>query len=237
MDALRWLLLARHRSRVEFKPDAATFVGYLDDVTAAANETGAGAGLSGSDLVLTQAGSIPGATGSPLGRAITAANQHFSCSQAFIENFILDDTFTFLWTLRNASAGSTRLCVLGNYGGSLPMIFIKDDTSGKLQFNLCDDSGYPGPLTTSAAYPTSGQFTVGLWSDGTFVRGGFTALSKPTKWSDFPSANRISMTRAWSMTPPLVWTYLHLIASNTGALYGTFERIVVSRNCLIDNAA
>jgi len=55
-----------------------TYICFFENTSAGGNETGRGGGLAGADLVLTQAGNIAGAIGSPPNRQLDGSDDYFS---------------------------------------------------------------------------------------------------------------------------------------------------------------
>lgn len=210
-------------------PDSNTFVLFHTNTSTAGDDTGSGGGLSGSDLIATQSGSIPGASGTPIGRVISApSSQYFTLADNVIGNLISGKTS---WTI---------MIEFSNYGqsayspllyGCSPEIHIGHQTSDT---TMAFKPNGGAASYTSDPVPSSGRFIVAMWFDGTYFRGGFYTGGVPTKWSDFDSGKRISVTSSTPVTYISKTSYI----GKQGGYYAnaTLHGILFSKTCLINNA-
>lgn len=91
----------RQIPETEALANADNYVCEMTNATAGGNETGVGGGLTGADLVLSQAGTLPGAVGgwrTVTDRAAMALQATAALLNAFFQNVA---GFSVLWKLRN----------------------------------------------------------------------------------------------------------------------------------------
>ena len=220
----------------EYTPDANTYVCAFENTTLNGPETGLGGGLSGSDLVLTAYGDVPGAAGSPLGRAL-ATGRYFLGSAA-ITNILKSPTWTFIAKGRDctdtAEGTFARACGSGNDDNFMRL----GRSSGGLLSGVVADSSLPW---TSAVLPSSGSLYAFMYADGTnFCRLGFSS-AKPTSWAAIPSSQKTEHLSSLGNLSGVAdaTTYFQVnsyLPGNVNAAFQldwTIEYVVVSRTCLI----
>lgn len=88
----------------EATADSNTFVVEMTG-SSAANETGVGGGLSGADLVWTQSGSIPAASG---GFRALDGSMYFSCTDTFLTTLLGQSTWTIMTQIKNLTSIGNR---------------------------------------------------------------------------------------------------------------------------------
>jgi len=163
---------------------------------AATNETGQGV-VTGADLDLTQNNAIPAATGSPPTRALTAVSSQFFEHTSTLGAIADSGGWSIIIKAKDfADSATTQQLYYGEHvAGKLRIRFYKADTSNALNVNIYDvgASAFVLNATTSGAIPSTGDVYICVWYDGTYFRGGFS-VTKPTKWSDFASTDRITAT-------------------------------------------
>lgn len=197
---------------------------------ASANEAGAGGGLSGVDLVLTQNGSIGAAAGG--GRSITGA-QYFTCTAALLA------------ALLNGGEWAIMRRIIGMYTSSGSMWnFELDEESAKqsLVGYQCGPTGYVlGQLTrnTPARYNAQlGGTPVmtaafdgwdAFWlKDGIFHFGVKRDPAPPTGWESFATGDRAAQKTDISFAG-YAWSGLRQIIGTTGSPAMKIGTLVVSK--------
>jgi len=211
-----------------------TFVVLLDDVSASSNETGEGGGLSGADLVLTQYGSVAGATGSPPTRALPSSDG-FTVTQGLIAMLHGATEFTLIWKVKrnsgwasgNPSLGEMdcgdRLNVqwyVGNFDIHMGAQYIAYNAGGPVDNGIDGDTYY-----------------ICIWQDSLSgsLRFGYTLNMMPTYSSDmtgkvnFPSTMTLTENGALA-NDEIFGNPSHVAGFKCDAYYA-----VMSKACLIVN--
>jgi len=168
-----------------------THICVMENPVAGGDETGRGI-KSGADLVWTQSGNVPGATGDPPNRQLTDKTKLFTSSEALGQTVFAGNTWLVgtKWTNLNRPASVQSYLVFNLHGDARLYAYL--NTTGTISFYVKDAAGTVHlNATTVGAAPTGTDVWVFIWSDGTVVRGGW-ALAKPTKWSDFGANNRVT---------------------------------------------
>lgn len=91
---------------VETEADADSYVCEFDG-GASANEVGVGGGLTGADLILTQSGGVPAASGG--GRSLTSPSMYFQSTAACFNAFNMAENLTVIYQCSELSAAGA-LC-------------------------------------------------------------------------------------------------------------------------------
>lgn len=215
---------------------ANNYICLMENASAGGNETGQGGGLSGADLVLTQTGSVAGATGSPPKRQFDGANDVLDATSSFVNGLFLGSTWTFIqkWNALVVSGLSLNFF----WNSATDYLNLERDAGGHLRLYVADSGGNKATAYTTAAIPSSGDVWVMGWYDGGsgLIRCGW-ATSKPTKWSDFAANNRASVSNSISYgglggrTSP--------VGNTPGGHFpqGSLYYVIGSKKCLIDNAS
>lgn len=110
--------------------DALNYVCETNNASTGGNETGVGGGLSGADLVLYQAGTLPGAVGgwrTVTDRAVMALQATATFLSTFLQNAA---GFSALWKLRNinttgATSGSPALFYLYEDAAKVNCVYFR----------------------------------------------------------------------------------------------------------------
>ena len=216
------------------------FCCMMENVNAGGDETGQGGGLTGANLVLTQAGNIAGATGSPARRALDGSGDYFSMTTAAIDALIGNANNTWsivIKALFTDRAAAAQLFWLGQTGYD-EVIRCSVNTNQKVVFNtIQDDTG--DNVTTTDALSNSTVYYFAIWTDGTDLRCGFST-TRPTKWSDFGANDRGifgTNTGAYSGESFTHSKNIFSYESTYEPWLGAGYYVVMSKTCLIDNAS
>lgn len=210
------------------------FVCLMENTTAASNEVGQGGGLSGADLVVTQAGSINGAVGSPPYRYIDT-DDVFTITVPCAD-LITGGAWTVLMKMRDKSSGD--FFQIGSWSApNWDYIQIYSDVAADIREN--DISKDSAALTDTM--PTTGTYWIGAWYDGTYLRWGFTntgsgAGGQPTKWSDFATTKRRTATTTVDYTIGCHDAMNRFGYAGVGYATMKIYCIVLSNTCLINNS-
>jgi len=226
-----------------------TYIAFEENTVAGGNETGRGAGLSGSDLVLTQYGNIAGAEGSPPYRQFDGTDDYQGYTVGLINATLAKNGTVWSWFIKledfnHSSYLETPFCCYRS--DALPKIMCSISEGAATLRMFADDKNGNRIFTFTSTdnVPTTGVVHIGMWCDGTKVRGGFTVGGiKPAKWSDFDTGKRGESTSVCDLGTG--WSGLDTVQSRIGNHAGytykyvdaKFYYIVLSSVCLIDNSA
>lgn len=200
----------------EATADANTFVCEFTG-GAGANETGVGGGLTGVDLVLTQVGSIPAASGGF--RTLNGTTQYFTCTANALVTMLNGTEWTIMWRVKNWSNVDMRyLCDLRD--GTLNNGFIainKATTTSYLDATVSNKrelyTAVGGGPTVSAAL--DGWFA--MWRKNSNVHYGFLSGSvAPTGWESLPQSQRFVVVNHGDFSADTWATRQHIVGSSTG---------------------
>lgn len=195
---------------------------------ASQNETAMCPSMSGAELVMTQAGAIAAATGSPPTRYVDrSGGDYFSVHQSVV-NRLNGKTFTYIAYCNQLSVHGG---ILEFYDGTRHL-FV--DTDGRFY-----TSGYTTNSDVSwASSPTTptGNIYFVLFDDGTNTYWGW-CTTKPTKLSDIPSTQRVSKTSIdGTQSGSSRKAVLGSDSTSTSVkIYGYY--VLVSDECLIDTTS
>jgi len=221
-----------------------TFICFFENPTTGGDETGRGGGLSGSDLVLTQAGNIAGATGSPPTRYTDGSDDSFNLTTNFAKTLFINTTWTIIAKGRDVKHGSgsnniSNICQFyGNSAGNrrcgISMVIDSSEPNQVLStwgYNAIDDT-QAATVKTTAAVPTTGDvYFIHEW-DGTTRRMGFST-TKPTSWDDIPSSQKITLNIGGNYTDPVSFDQYGRRFFNDynggNAIEGYFYYVIVSK--------
>ena len=170
----------------DYAPDADTFVCAF--AAASGNDTGAGLGLSGSDLVVEQ-GNWGAAAGAPPRRTVAATTASSQVPAAVLNAMLAGPSWSFIMRLKDIGSR-----VDGNYLGW-------NASGGVNCLLLGHEPGYPyfyvhnGSAVLLAGVPANTPAASGdIWlvwdSDGSEIVAGW-CTAKPVNRSDIPAGNRI----------------------------------------------
>lgn len=234
---------------LEEDADSDTFV---CEFTGTGNETGAGAGLSGSNLILTEAGTVSDASDGWR----TLNDGAFRPTQAWIDHFFASNSGnerTLAMHLKNitvdaTTAGETNglfnwvgspatgawYLYIPNSGGSANKLKITNMTGNAYVGIGNNDSWYSDSLFASDA-----EIWICWWQDGTYDRVGWVEGSDaPSKWSDFDSGKRTSASFNGAYASGVTSAANYGFGINNGNIVGRFDinRVVMSLSgSLIEN--
>lgn len=212
-----------------------TFICFMENTTASGDETGRGAGLSGANLVGTEAGNLAGATGSPPSRAFDGANDEIAWTVAAMAAIIADNNYTFVWKWGEITDNTGRY--VSYLASANELLNIWPNAAKKLELTFKDSvqNQQPYGIVTADDVPTTGIIHFALWSDGIYVRFGFTTgNNKPDRWSDFATGKRVSWTVASAFTPDFNAIKMMSLATVQG-MQGDGYYFMASKLCLINN--
>jgi len=185
------------------------YVCMMENTSASTNETGqggGGAGLTGSDLVLTQVGGIPGATGSPPSRSV-AIGDGFDPTTAAADAIVTGTDYTIIMKCHTIGSNYSIGELYGTRGhmawGYTQMAGLYTNGGGGSEY-FANASSQP---------PASGDFYVFLTSkSGKALYSGWNA-TKPLDISSITSTQRVNTTvRNWSSGS---WNSRHSFGSRT----------------------
>lgn len=246
MNGMMQLLNAKKRggkAAYLFESDANTFTCALDSTVANADETGEGGGFSGADLDLTCYGNIKAASGTPPSREFDQGC--LEATAAFLNGVLRNrNTWSFAWIMHDVASGQLKFPLYARVD-VYDKLFIGLN-SGNILYAQAGQAGGmvfdEATAITSGAVPTTGTVLVMAWSDGTYFRAGFIVDpdTVPTKWSDFASANRFSVTCNLNQLNAAgsAYTDRGVFGENFykwDAMFGM--QFMASKSCLINNAA
>lgn len=223
-----------------------TFVVLLENPTAGGNETGAGGGLSGTDLACPQGGNLPGATGTPPRRTFIPDNSQFvelpTAAVAMLKRSIFTVVLKHGPVPSNTNLGLLRLDLGPEYSPSAGVGSFAFMNYDPHMISMYASGGRWDEMTISGFNATYANkpFWVALWADGTTLRGG-VASKKPTKLSDFDAYKAFTVITpadfAVSLLGGAIRKINHYSYGGGGGTGGDYYYLVISRECLINNAA
>ncbi len=238
-----------------------TFVMEMENATANGAETGAGFGLSGTDLAVTVAGTIGGVSSGY--RAFSDGGMHFTStwfntwlprdSTRLSWNFgmllkdisIATDHAYFNWIGGTAGARADASIYFQHYGGG----------GTNARAIVSNNNAYPlstHPLLDLGTVGSTQYLWLGMWSNGTYVRGGWVAgddePESPSEYADFPATQRFSQNytstgagyQYWNYSPLYFYSYGtggQGIGFNNGNAVGNFKlkKFIASKLQLIED--
>jgi len=187
------------------------YVAMMENTSAAGNETGQGGGLTGADLVLTQVGSIAGATGSPPSRYVSrTGGDYFNLTTAAATSMITGTDYTLVMKCHTITSNSSAAEFYDAGRGHMVLGYTK--CAGL----YCNGGGGGEVYVDCAAQPSSsGDFYLFLTSKaGKALYAGWS-LTKPTDLADIPANQKVSTSvRNWSAGS---WANRHSLAARTTA--------------------
>lgn len=180
---------------------AKTYICIFDDATLGADEVGYGY-TSGADLVMTESGNVPGATGTPLYRQLTSGSSQKFTFTVNLQNMLSGQAswFVLLKFTDYASAGNNGMLLAWNGAGNVAgTMHLRFDAGGVLSVNA---PGLAGTVTAGGINATDDEVYVAVWrKSGGDVRAGFQVGSKITSWAGLNANNRVSAAGAAFTNP------------------------------------
>jgi len=234
-----WNKSSTAKGAVDLEESDADSDTFVCEFTGDGDETGAGGGLSGSDLVLTEAGTVSNASDGWR----TLNDGAFRPNNNWINNFFngnTGDERTLAMHLRNVDitpSGEGEANGLFNWVGNPAhdawYLYIPNsggDADKLKTINMSGNAGVGLDGTTfsgSDLFAADDDFWICWWQDGTYDRVGWVE-DAPSKWSDFPSGQRASASFDGGYGVNTASNYGFGI--NNGSICGRFEinRVVMS---------
>lgn len=212
------------------------FVCMMENINAGGDETGQGGGLAGANLVLTEAGGLAGATGTPPTRVADGIDDSLAFTTVALDALMMQNSaFTVIIKVTDlAIVSNDRFLYFRSAGGTEQISIHQSSTKLAVQVK---EAGTDESEITTDAFLVSTEYWIALWSDGTVLRAGF-ATSKPTKWSDFAANKRVQWTNNPGTFTGDTWsTRRSLLTTGGGANFvaGDFSYFIIAKTCLIDN--
>lgn len=158
------------------------FICFFENPVANGDETGQGGGLSGADLVLTEAGSVAGATGTPPTRIFDGSDNRFQFTQNVFDNIAVGaDEWTIILKLKD----------LANHHDANDDYIISINATWNVLRDSAAEAIQFGTLGTTSASPgTSGDIWIIMAKPpGENTYGAFAEGTKPKLKANIPSAN------------------------------------------------
>jgi len=219
------------------------FIIYNDNPAAGGNDAGASptGKISGADLVGTQGGNLPG---SPDGlyRPYDGLDDEMFMTTTCC-NICVNDKWSIMWKCGDMATTvvAVQPVILVDAIGNDAIFFQRDDNKFWVFLAGASKLG-AAPATVP---PSSGIIIMGLWCDGTYVRGGWVADGdgsgpggQPIKWSDFPAAQRVSATNACDFTGKTFDSNMNILMTRQPHYIAwNFYWLILHSACLIDNNA
>ena len=208
----------------EASADDDTYCVEMENSTSGGNETGAGLGLSGTDLVATAVGTI-GAVSSGYRELGEGA---FNFTDTFINTWLPRDatrkTFSWAMLMKDVSLASDHSYfnwIGGTAGARADASIYVQHTINSTTIRFIQFAGNTSMITTQTLTfnPGSTNYVwICNWLDGTNFHGGWvessTSESSPESYSDFPATQRfqVSATDAanknyWNYSPLYFYSY------------------------------
>ncbi len=222
-----------------------TFVCLMENPSAGGNEAGQGGGLTGADLILTQSGSVAGASGGK--RVFDGVNDRLNWTIAAVDALIANanKTWSVIMKLTDITkdVGNTYFFAFLDAAQANERIALSIQTDDKLTLNVEQDTVEDFNRKTTDSIATSTEYYVAAWADAGVnkIRAGFTA-TRPTKWSDFATNKRMESTLDGDFTGETfndadLPNFMSLSNQDPQCVDASLYYIVVSNLTLINNAA
>lgn len=214
------------------------FVCFMENTNASGDETGQGGGLSGANLVLTESGTIAGATGTPPTRVLDGVNDYFTMTNAAVDALIgnTDNTWTIILKVSTLTTTNDYFMTFEQTGGDEFLRIYRTNVTGTLGFYTSQDDVAETKTTTNATLADT-TYYIAFWTDGTTMRGGFTT-TRPTKLSDFDEDELVEFetnTGAFSGETFDAAQYIFAYSSGVSPIACKAYYTIISKTCLIDN--
>ena len=217
------------------------FCCMFENTNASGDETGQGGGLAGANLVLSQSGSVAGATGTPPCRVFDGTNDEFDMTTTAIDALIANANGTWTIIIKVADLGLVNYQTFFKFddrtGNNTENLYALNTTTDTCRFD-CKENGTEESEETTDALQSSTPYWVAMWADGTKIRAGF-ATSKPDKWSDFDNNKREDWTTVTGDFSGNTFSGDKKIGKGYGGAYlgAKVYYIVLAKICLIDNSS
>jgi hypothetical protein len=208
-----------------------------ENPNASGNETGQGGGLSGADLVLTQSGSIAGATGSPPRRAFDGSDDHFLPTQNWCDGLFSGSTWSFI--------AKITIDAVGVYHGLFRLGETNWPTNNLIQLHITNanqlylrviEDGTDYSVNTTDTVSNGSTYYFAVWADGVNkVRCGFST-TKPTSWASFEANKRKEISTNMGDFTGVSWAeYKYVLGSDGGTYMPEISAyyVVAANTCLL----
>ena len=219
---------------------------FMEDPDAGDDEVSQGGGLTGADLVFTQAGNLAGATGSPPTRVFNGTNNNLTVTTPFLDGLIANanKTWTIMAKLTDITLAADNFWYLADAAGNELIRLYLNGPGWEMAGAIEEDTVVEADITANGMSALT-EYYVAMWADGTKVYHGFTtsgsgANGQPTVLSDFAAGDRHLYT---SKTGDFAGeTFDHatqrtFMSVDIGFMAADVSYIAVSKVCLIDNGA
>jgi len=162
---------------------ANTVIGFMEALGAGDDETVQGGGLAGADLVWTETGTLPGATGSPLTRQFdTGIYMNMTQTCAEITKGSTWCIILKLLDFNDVTEGTFIKLSKGDNDIIIALYHINRTIGARFLANIGD--------ATSAAAPSTGTVYVAMQANGVDDVTYGWGTSKIVRWSDIPSTQK-----------------------------------------------
>jgi len=213
------------------------FVCLMSNVNAGGDETGEGGGLTGADLVLTEAGTLAGATGAPPTRDFDGTDDVLSMTTAAADALFgnANNTWTIILKVTNLDLVTQDIFWKFDNSGATENIYCIQQADKIPDFTIEQDNVIEIETETDALQAAT-TYYICLWTDGTVARCGYST-TKPTKWSDFAAGKRSEFsTNTGAFSGETFDANSSLMGlSAAGFCGGELYYVVIAKTCLIDN--
>jgi len=251
-------------NHTEADADSNTFIIEFSG-TSGANETGAGYGMSGTDLVGTKGTGTIGASSGGYRQFSDAAMGLSQSATGFFNNWLprTNSRKTYSWAMQLKDVARDSNNAYFNWiGGSTgaradAAMYCAHTATNTIRFiwNAGNSSMATNTNLDATGMGTDTYVWLASWSDGTTVRAGWvenaTEQTSPTVLSDFPSTQRFSVNwegdgannNYWNYDPLYFYSYGNAggagIGFNNGNSHGNFKikKFVASKLTIIDNSS
>lgn len=220
-------------------PDGANIFVCMAGGGLGADETGQGGGLTGVNLVLTQAGNIAAAAGGK--RTLDGTDDEFLMTTAALDALICNSNKTWTLILKLDNITLTNADYFFSFSAdpeSVDRISANISATATITGTMEEDNVLEN-VGTVDALAVSTEYYVCMWADGINAYVGFTT-TRPTKLSDFGANDRIIFSTntgdfaGESFNSATKRALLSLGGSNFTA--ADWYYLVMAKTCLIDNA-
>uniref|UniRef100_A0A6M3XLC0 Uncharacterized protein n=1 Tax=viral metagenome TaxID=1070528 RepID=A0A6M3XLC0_9ZZZZ len=206
-----------------------TLVWLFENTNASENETGQGGGLSGVNLVLTQSGSVPGATGSPPYRQLTeGSSQFFTPTVAALNALLLgQDQWTIIVKMNTHSSDTDFVWDLRTDSGVNARIAANILAAREITFSVNGEN-----LTTTDKTLATGDLWVAMWRKNGANKGGF-ATTRPITEASFDATKLVTATGTDVITGSTFAVFYSFFNVTTYFMTAKIYYVVVSKTCLL----
>jgi hypothetical protein len=169
----------------------------VEDTNIVFMESGAGTNelskgvLSGIDLVYTQAGGIAGAIGSPPYRTFDKVDDTMTVTPTWGTGLFCQSTGWLFLTKLKYNDHENGAYIFYHAGGDDIIALNSPGAATTIQIQVRVNGANALLATTAGSMVVGTTYYIAAWATGALVRAGFTT-TRPTKWSDFPAAQRVS---------------------------------------------